>query len=138
MLCDRGTLRPLVAIELDDRSHEAERRRARDLRLEDILAAAGLPLIRLPVRNAYQTAEIAAWIAPSITGQSDDLGITRSHPDGEPTLTSPTGAPLCPKCGIPMVRRVARSGRNAGRPFWGCANYPQCREIAPLREPSGG
>lgn len=133
VLCDRSTLRPLVAIELDDRSHETERRRARDLRLEDILAAAGLPLIRLPVRNTYQTAEITTWIAPYITGLSDDLGITRSPHEEGSTPTRSAGSPLCPKCGIAMVRRVARNGRNAGQAFWGCVNYPQCREIVPIR-----
>ncbi len=36
-------------------------------------------------------------------------------------------APRCPDCGQPMVRRHARSGRNAGRDFWGCSAYPACR-----------
>ena len=29
----------------------------------------------------------------------------------------------CPKCGGELVERRARK---SGRPFWGCANYPQC------------
>lgn len=40
-----------------------------------------------------------------------------------------TTAPQCPSCAIPMVRRVARQGANRGRSFWGCNNYPKCREI---------
>ncbi len=38
-------------------------------------------------------------------------------------------APECPECGKPMARRTARSGRNAGRNFWGCTDYPKCRGI---------
>jgi four helix bundle suffix protein len=39
------------------------------------------------------------------------------------------GAPVCPECGKPMTRRQARSGKNAGRDFWGCTGYPDCRGI---------
>jgi restriction system protein len=35
--------------------------------------------------------------------------------------------PGCPKCARPMLKRTARSGPNAGREFWGCPTYPQCR-----------
>ncbi len=34
--------------------------------------------------------------------------------------------PACPKCGRPMRRRVAKSGPNQGRPFWGCSGWPDC------------
>jgi restriction system protein len=33
----------------------------------------------------------------------------------------------CPRCGSPMVRRVAKRGANAGRAFFGCSRYPDCR-----------
>lgn len=33
---------------------------------------------------------------------------------------------LCPKCGAPMVKRVASKGPNAGKEFWGCSNFPKC------------
>ncbi len=36
-------------------------------------------------------------------------------------------APPCPECGKPMARRQARSGKNAGKAFWGCTGYPDCR-----------
>ena len=39
-------------------------------------------------------------------------------------------APLCPKCGIPMVERVSKRGPNAGQTFYGCSNYPRCKEMA--------
>ena len=38
-------------------------------------------------------------------------------------------APSCPKCGSAMVKRVAKSGANAGNTFWGCSQYPNCRGI---------
>jgi len=33
----------------------------------------------------------------------------------------------CPQCGSVMIERVALSGVVAGRPFWGCTNFPRCR-----------
>ncbi len=35
--------------------------------------------------------------------------------------------PCCPRCGRPMALRTARAGRNAGRQFWGCTAYPECK-----------
>lgn len=38
-------------------------------------------------------------------------------------------APACPVCGKEMRKRTAGKGPNAGRPFWGCAGYPECRGL---------
>jgi four helix bundle protein len=37
--------------------------------------------------------------------------------------------PVCPDCGKPMARRKAKSGKNAGREFWGCTGYPECKGV---------
>lgn len=37
------------------------------------------------------------------------------------------GAPACPICGKPMVKRMARKGMNSGHEFWSCTDYPNCR-----------
>ncbi len=43
------------------------------------------------------------------------------------------GAPNCPKCGKPMRKMMAKKGRNAGNPFWGCTGYPDCQMTLPWR-----
>lgn len=35
-------------------------------------------------------------------------------------------APVCPKCGQPMIKRVAKKGVNSGKEFWSCSKYPDC------------
>jgi len=49
--------------------------------------------------------------------------------------------PPCPVCGKPTVLRTAKNGRNAGRQFWGCSGYPDCRGVAGpatgARDPAG-
>jgi len=42
--------------------------------------------------------------------------------------TSPDGQP-CPLCGQPTRRRTASKGPRAGKEFWGCSQYPNCRGI---------
>ncbi len=41
--------------------------------------------------------------------------------------------PSCPDCGGPMIKRIARHGRDAGKQFWGCRNYPECRGTVSIR-----
>lgn len=40
---------------------------------------------------------------------------------------------ICPKCGAEMVERVATKGVNAGNSFYGCSNFPKCREIINIK-----
>jgi restriction system protein len=35
--------------------------------------------------------------------------------------------PCCPKCGVKMVVKTAKNGRNAGNDFWSCSRFPKCR-----------
>ncbi len=35
--------------------------------------------------------------------------------------------PDCPQCGKAMVLRTAKTGNNAGKQFWGCSAYPDCK-----------
>jgi len=62
VVCSRTTLSPVLAIELDDRSHERPDRRARDEFVDAALRAANLPLERVPVRGGYAMSDIRAMI----------------------------------------------------------------------------
>ncbi len=35
--------------------------------------------------------------------------------------------PACPECGKPMRQRKAKNGKYAGKAFWGCSGYPECK-----------
>lgn len=41
--------------------------------------------------------------------------------------------PECPKCGKPMVKRLAVRGHYAGEYFWGCSAFPSCRRTQSMR-----
>jgi len=36
---------------------------------------------------------------------------------------------ICPKCGSPLVRRIAKQGRQAGSEFLGCSSFPTCKYV---------
>ena len=40
-----------------------------------------------------------------------------------------TTPPACPNCEKPMILRKATNGRNAGKEFWGCTGYPECKGV---------
>lgn len=48
--------------------------------------------------------------------------------------TKQENGPACPDCGKPMIRRLARAGKNAGKAFWGCSAYPDCRGSLEIQE----
>jgi hypothetical protein len=52
VLCDRD-LAPVVAIELDDASHDEEERKDRDEFVDQVLASAGLPIVHIRAKRAY-------------------------------------------------------------------------------------
>lgn len=55
LLCQPGTLAPLLAIELDDSSHQHPDNAARDEFKNELFAAVGLPLWRIDLQPSYST-----------------------------------------------------------------------------------
>ena len=52
----------------------------------------------------------------------------------EPERELETDEIRCPRCGSPMVVRKARKGPNAGKRFYVCENYPECKGKIPMEE----
>ncbi len=42
--------------------------------------------------------------------------------------------PTCPNCNVKMIKRVSQKGPNKGNEFWGCSNYPRCRNMLQVRK----
>ncbi len=125
LVCDSVTMKPLLGIELDDFSHKRSDRQERDDFVDQVFEAASLPLLRLPVQREYNTKEVAAKIAPLL---KDKFGALNTSP--QPEINNQDNAiPLCPKCGIPMILRTVSQGEHKGKRFFGCKNYPRCREM---------
>ena len=131
-------MRPILGIELDDSSHTRSDRQARDEFVDKAFEVAKLPLIHVPARYSYNTNELSEQLAKY-------LGETTSSPAVPADKTPPSvgnpvtvDVPLCPKCGVPMVVRTVARGEHQGRQFYGCPNYPRCREMLPLKAQARG
>ncbi|MCD6287539.1 MAG: topoisomerase DNA-binding C4 zinc finger domain-containing protein [Candidatus Hydrogenedentes bacterium] len=61
---------------------------------------------------------------------SHEMGITPASQQDQPDPTD--HIPDCPRCGKPMVLRTAKQGKNAGRSFWECSGYPDCKGVESL------
>jgi len=137
LLCDPKTLNPFLGIELDDSSHKRADRVERDDFVNEVFAAAGLPLVHVPAQQTYNIQELAslfkqALAQRSVSNAGENLPENGSQEPVKANLQTSDGAPLCPKCGARMVLRTARRGANAGQQFYGCPNYPQCKTILPV------
>ena len=120
LVCDNVSLKPLVAIELDDKSHQQSNRVQRDAFVDEVFKAANLPLLHIPVKNSYAISELTDLIQ----SQMKTNPIIAS-------ITSEDYVPICPKCQIPMTLRETKKGNHIGQKFYGCSNFPKCKEIKP-------
>lgn len=81
VLCDAATTRPLLAIELDDRSHDRERSRHGDETKNKALESAGLPMLRVKASSRYSVEEVRGAV-----------GRAMAEPVGNPGSRVPVAA----------------------------------------------
>lgn len=73
VLLEQNTMRPLCALELDDKSHQKRARRERDDFLNKAFKEAGLPLLRIPCAAGYQQDVIRNLIVKAASASLADL-----------------------------------------------------------------
>ena len=57
-------------IELDDSSHKRDSRREADQFVNRVLAAAGVPIVRIPARRGYSPAEIREQVLETLKSET--------------------------------------------------------------------
>lgn len=105
--------------------------------ITDAMTPAGLPSLYWPFRWVQEPPVEPLTHIPSPAAATDP--VVRSAPAHahEPVVVAQGPArpqavpdpPLCPRCQIPMVLRTARRGPREGQQFYGCANFPRCRQV---------
>jgi hypothetical protein len=66
VLLDPGSMKCLLAIELDDKSHDEPDRQDRDGFVDRAFEAAGLKVLHIPAKASYNTSEIKALIESAL------------------------------------------------------------------------
>lgn len=70
--------------------------------------------------------EVATQVVSKLASLKADPTLTKaSHLQSLSDRHSSTT--ICPRCGAGLVKRVARQGANAGKPFLGCRSFPSCK-----------
>lgn len=106
LVCERSHLRVVCGIMLQGTSpSEASYFKFLDQAFRQI----GRPLISFPVLASYLPAEISHKISEALNASK----LSRT----------------CPDCGGDMIKRKAIKGVNAGKTFWVCKRFPDCKGI---------
>ena len=158
LICNPGDCSVRLAIELDDASHNSAKAQKRDNLLNAACESANLRLLRIKAAKGYAIAEIKRQIEEvgtlqteqpdkhkatenpkqiskttppikSISSPDKDLEQNEPRLEGAADNQNQLDSPPCPKCAAPMLRRIAKSGTNAGQEFWGCSTFPKCRGV---------
>ncbi|MCX7748513.1 MAG: DUF2726 domain-containing protein [Clostridia bacterium] len=124
LICSPSNLNTICAIELDDSSHNKSDRIERDNFVDKVFETAKIPLIRFNNKLSYSIQEINEKILPILDNVNSQIKQTE--------FTTIDQIPVCSKCKVPMTIRTAKSGDNKGKNFYGCTNYPKCKEIVEI------
>jgi restriction system protein len=66
-------------------------------------------------------------------GYSEQLATARlAERNRKKQADSSDSIPPCPECGKAMVLRTAQKGKSAGKQFWGCSGYPDCKGLVDI------
>ncbi|MCK7485399.1 MAG: DUF2726 domain-containing protein [Bacillus subtilis] len=102
LLCDPKTLKPILGIELDDKSHQRVDRQERDDFVNNVFQAAKLPVIHISVQRSYSQSELKSKLAAYLSGSQI------INEQSEPIKES---SPRCPKCGSKMATANCQTRR---------------------------
>lgn len=79
LLCDSTTSRPVLAIELQDASHNSERRRQRDAFVTDALHQAGIPVLLVRTARDYSVETLRQQITELLPTETSAAGVGTSE-----------------------------------------------------------
>jgi hypothetical protein len=125
LLCDPGSLRPEIGVELV-RTAAKNEGRASDQFMEDLFMRGGLPLVRIPVSDRYDISEIIRVFQEAIKRNQQGAG-------ERVPASSQDSVPMCPVCGKMMVLRKFPSGSREGELYYGCMDNPHCPGMVAIK-----
>lgn len=71
LVCKPNYFNPLICIELDDKTHQRPDRQERDYFINTALKNAGIPILRIPVQQTYNTKKLNEYIQQAINKQQN-------------------------------------------------------------------
>ena len=146
LVCNKTQLTPLCVLDLGN---------TLDPQLKSICESAQLPVVTFSLQTEYDAQLLRAKI---LTAMGLEDALQRAHiesaldiVDEKPTNNlqdnqiidnqvkdnqmkdSGIDLVLCPECLAVMLKRKAKNGEAAGKLFWICSTYPQCRGLRAIK-----
>ena len=131
VVCDKAQLTALCVIDFGSGA---------DVQLKTICESAQLPLVSFNIQADYDSQLLRAKILKAMS-----LKDARAELNNESALDILDEKPVnnlkdngielvfCPECSAVMLKRKAKNGENAGKLFWLCSTYPQCRGMRAVK-----
>ena len=88
LLCDIATMKPLLGVELDDKSHDRKSRLERDFFVEDVFEAARFPLARVFVQPSYNPNDLREYLFEAAGREEEVLGERKAKEEKLPPQVS--------------------------------------------------
>lgn len=117
LLCDPAGMKPAFGVEIVKPIAQNDTREA-DKFMDELFTSAGLPLVHIPSREKYDSAEVIALFQLAVTKIGGSMSLRVEKPSDT--------IPNCPVCGKMMVLRAHRSGPKSGSIYYGCIDNPHC------------
>lgn len=99
---------------------------------EDPEVVANAVLVLLMKQNRMLQSQIHAILEEFKANGGFSENMTQERLEARKAQASMEGAPECPLCGKPMLKRMQKRGQGQGREFWGCSDYPRCTGLRPI------
>lgn len=103
------------------------------LRNEDPDVAANALLVLCLLENKMLQSQISGILEMFKQTGGFTENMTAERLEARKVQASSSGAPTCPNCGKPMLKRTQKKGQGQGREFWGCSDYPNCTGTRPIK-----
>lgn len=109
--------------------------------VDEAMAIADLSVARFDPTKSHTPGDIQKHLANSLSLPMKVFGAAATHRlEDQPVDEEPAGPkkgtdgnPLCPSCDATMVQRTAKQGKHAGRTFWVCSKFPECKKVLPVK-----
>jgi hypothetical protein len=131
VVCDKAKLSALCVIDWGNTI---------DAQLKSVCESAQLSLVSFNTQAEYDSLLLRAKILNAIGLKDSQVELNNESAldivNEKPTHNLKDNGidlVLCPECSAVMLKRKAKNGENAGKLFWLCSTYPQCRGMRAVK-----
>lgn len=146
VICTANDLSLVGVVAMETPAYRHGEQSGRDGGIDQVLATAGIPVLRFPSRNEYSVPDVRTRLSEIMIADTISRAVSTARLTAAPVnhaldaildsnpVQADSQIPACPKCSAAMVKRQAIRGNNSGIFFWACSTFPMCKEVLGIGE----